>query len=90
MGKFNMGEYCKSEYIGMLPIEGKLADKIEECIEAASYNEQKELLEVEIQKIKKQVDYLKRNQLEKARFPGTSLQWKIEGEKMLIGLIGDF
>lgn len=90
MGKISMEEYCKNEFVGMLPIEGKLADNIEKCIEAASYNEEKYLLEVDIEKIKKQVNYLKKNQLERGRIPRTSLQWKIENGKMLIGLIGDF
>lgn len=90
MGKINMEEYCKDEYIGTLPINGKLADNIEECIEVANYNEENGLLEVDTEKVKKQVEYLKKNHLEKARIPGTSLQWKIENGKIFIGLIGDF
>lgn len=90
MGKFNIEEYCKNKYIGMLPVNGKLEDNIEECIEAASYNEEKDFLEVDIEKVEKQVKYLKENNLEEARIPGTSLQWKIENGKIFIGLIGDF
>ena len=51
MGKINMEEHCKNEFVGMLPREGKLADNIEQCIEAASYNEEKYILEADVKKL---------------------------------------
>ncbi len=90
MEKRSMEERYKNKLACQIPksVLGKL---IYDCIQVMKYNEEAGILEADIESIPEEhMKYLREHNLEKARIPGTPVQWKIENEKLLIGFIGDF